>query len=137
MITYEYECTECGTNFNVQQSIKDDAFTWCPECEAEGLRRVLHPPIHVIVTGTDNVTLGSLADRNTRNMSADEMRAAQEKYKTKKTINRIPEEHRPASASTPSLGEQPEWIKKPRTKDNEQVTKMTPDQVKKYVATGE
>jgi len=136
MITYEYECTECKANFDVQQSIKDDAFTWCPECEAEGLRRVLHLPLHVHVLGTTNATLGSLADRNARNMSADAMRHYQDKRKTKKTINRTPEALRPKSIPGQPTEDQT-WIKKARPKTHDQVASMTPTQVKKYVETGD
>jgi putative FmdB family regulatory protein len=31
MPTYEYECEKCGKNFDVFQSMKDNAFETCPE----------------------------------------------------------------------------------------------------------
>ena len=31
MPTYEYECAKCKKNFDVYQSMKDDAFTQCPK----------------------------------------------------------------------------------------------------------
>lgn len=33
MPTYEYHCTKCGKNFEVFQSMKDDAFKTCPEAQ--------------------------------------------------------------------------------------------------------
>lgn len=30
MPTYEYRCTTCGAQFEVQQSMKDSAFSTCP-----------------------------------------------------------------------------------------------------------
>jgi len=37
--TYEYVCTDCGTDLEVVQSIKDDALTVCPSCGGK-LRKV-------------------------------------------------------------------------------------------------
>jgi putative FmdB family regulatory protein len=33
MPTYSYKCTKCAHEFDVQQSITDDAIASCPECE--------------------------------------------------------------------------------------------------------
>ena len=37
MPTYEYSCEKCGKNFDVVQSMRDQAFTECPEekCQME------------------------------------------------------------------------------------------------------
>lgn len=37
--TYEYVCTDCGTDLEVVQSIKDEALTVCPSCGGK-LRKV-------------------------------------------------------------------------------------------------
>ncbi len=42
MPLYEYRCRSCGHEFEIQQSIVDDALTDCPECAGE-LRKVFHP----------------------------------------------------------------------------------------------
>jgi len=136
MITYEYECSECKANFDVQQSIKDDAFTVCPECHTESLHRILHAPILVRVIG-EPTSLGQLAERNAKYMSAEQMEKAQEQYKTQKTINRIPEDQRPSSLPQEKPKDAPEWMTKNRTKTTKDVLKMTPEQTKKYVQTGE
>ena len=39
MPTYQYRCTECGTDLEVVQKFTDDALTVCPECDGE-LRKV-------------------------------------------------------------------------------------------------
>jgi hypothetical protein len=33
MPTYSYKCTVCSHEFDVQQSISDEALTACPECK--------------------------------------------------------------------------------------------------------
>ena len=32
MPTYEYLCSDCGHDFEIRQSMSDDALTVCPEC---------------------------------------------------------------------------------------------------------
>ncbi|HHT13974.1 MAG TPA: hypothetical protein GX013_12570 [Propionibacterium sp.] len=39
MPTYQYRCTECGTDLEVVQKFTDDALTVCPECDGK-LRKV-------------------------------------------------------------------------------------------------
>lgn len=39
MPTYQYRCTECGTDLEAVQSFTDPALTHCPECDG-GLRKV-------------------------------------------------------------------------------------------------
>jgi putative FmdB family regulatory protein len=136
MITYDYECTECDNRFEVLQSIKDDAFTVCPQCEQETLRRVLHAPLYVKVVG-EPTTIGQLADRNSKKMSTEDMQEAQKRYQTAKTINRIPEDCRPATQKSAPTQETPEWMTKPRTKTSKEVAKLSPEAVKRYVQTGE
>lgn len=35
MPTYSYKCTKCAHEFDVQQSITDDAIASCPECKGD------------------------------------------------------------------------------------------------------
>jgi putative FmdB family regulatory protein len=42
MPLYEYRCRSCGHQFEIQQSISDDALTECPECQGS-LRKVFTP----------------------------------------------------------------------------------------------
>jgi putative FmdB family regulatory protein len=40
MPTYEYQCDNCGYNFETKQSFKDEALTLCPNCGQNLLHRV-------------------------------------------------------------------------------------------------
>lgn len=135
MITYIYECKKCGVVLEIDQSIKDDAFTFCPECETESLERVPQVPLYCHVVG-EPTTIGQLADRNTKHMSSEQMSKLQEQYKTKKTINRFPE-GTIKSAEEPSKEDLPSWVQKPRTKSYKELNNMTTKQVEKYIKTGE
>jgi putative FmdB family regulatory protein len=42
MPLYDYRCRDCGHEFEIQQSISDDALTECPECSG-ALRKVFSP----------------------------------------------------------------------------------------------
>lgn len=42
MPTYEYKCRSCGHQFEIQQSISEDALTECPECDGD-LRKLFSP----------------------------------------------------------------------------------------------
>jgi len=44
MITYEYECSQCG-RFDYKQSIKDDALKTCPHCGDECMRGIPRHPL--------------------------------------------------------------------------------------------
>ena len=41
MPTYQYRCTECGTDLEVVQKFSDDPLTVCPECDGR-LRKVFN-----------------------------------------------------------------------------------------------
>ena len=42
MPLYEYRCRDCGHEFEIQQSMSDDALTVCPSCGGD-LRKVFSP----------------------------------------------------------------------------------------------
>jgi putative FmdB family regulatory protein len=42
MPVYEYRCRDCGHEFEIQQSMSDDALTECPSCGGN-LRKVFSP----------------------------------------------------------------------------------------------
>lgn len=43
MPTYEYQCTQCDTVFELWQNV-GDAPPPCPECAATDVKKVFHPP---------------------------------------------------------------------------------------------
>ncbi len=40
MLTYEYQCNNCGLRFEREQNIKDAPIKECPECKGE-VRRII------------------------------------------------------------------------------------------------
>lgn len=41
MPTYQYRCEDCGHEFEVIQSMKDDKLKTCPECGKDALQRLI------------------------------------------------------------------------------------------------
>lgn len=92
MPIYEYQCsnTKCKHNFEIYQSIKDDKLVVCPQCNKETLYRIIFAPMMVSVGEVK--TLGSLAEKNTRNMSDEQRENLRKKHETKKVAGkRLPE----------------------------------------------
>ena len=138
MITYMYECDACEIAFEVKQSIKAEKHANCPKCGKDIYERVWtnSVPLYVRVIG-EPTTIGQIADRNAKKLSQEQMDMAAESYKTKKVIDRIPDEHKPKSiADDTPKGDVPEWITKNRSKSTKEVIAMTPEQTKKYVQEG-
>jgi putative FmdB family regulatory protein len=52
MPTYEYECKACKHEFEIFQSMKDDALTKCPECGKDKLRRLIGTGAGIIFKGS-------------------------------------------------------------------------------------
>ena len=50
MPTYQYRCTECGTDLEVVQKFSDAALTVCPECE--GTLRKVYSAVGVVFKGS-------------------------------------------------------------------------------------
>ncbi|GMO30236.1 MAG: hypothetical protein LBG79_03880 [Spirochaetaceae bacterium] len=51
MPTYEYQCQNCGNQFEAFQSMKDEPLTSCPECGG-GVKRVVSGGAGVIFKGS-------------------------------------------------------------------------------------
>jgi putative FmdB family regulatory protein len=52
MPTYDYLCDSCNHQFELFQSIKDDAKRKCPECGRLKLRRLIGPGAAIIFKGS-------------------------------------------------------------------------------------
>lgn len=50
MPTYQYRCTECGSDLEVVQKFTDDALTVCPECD--GTLRKVFSAVGVVFKGS-------------------------------------------------------------------------------------
>ena len=64
MPTYDYECTKCGYTFDAFQSMSDDPLVKCPQCNKNGLKRLIGGGMGIIFKGsgfyvTDSRTGGS------------------------------------------------------------------------------
>ena len=52
MPTYEYECSECGHEFEVLQSMTDKKLKKCPECGKSKLNRLIGTGSGIIFKGS-------------------------------------------------------------------------------------
>ena len=59
MPIYEYRCTDCGHQFEVNQRMSDDALTECPVCQGVLQRVLFAPAIHFKGTGFHNTDYGT------------------------------------------------------------------------------
>lgn len=71
MPEYNYECDSCNAVLEVKQSILDKPLVQCPLCPGTISRVILQAPM--MFMQRDPKTLGHLAERNTKNMSKDEL----------------------------------------------------------------
>lgn len=131
MPVYPYKCENCNHEFDEIQRVAEGPLKKCPICNKNKLHRVITAPI---LTITDEPkSLGMLAEKNARRMSDDQKKALAEEYKTKKTINRIPDKELPGkrmeSADAPPADSN-------RTKTNREVSKLKGKDVEKYIMTG-
>lgn len=127
---YDYECEneECKHCFEAKHGFHDK-LTTCPECEQESLTRPFNVPVVSVPK-----TLGSLADKNSANMSTDEKTAFTELQKKRKdTLSKKLGKGHKKLDSTP--GDKP-WYTQYQTKTDKQISTMTPEQKKKYVSKG-
>ena len=61
---YDYECESCKHQLlDVQQSIKDDALTKCPNCNNDTLSRIITGGLGFTYK-SEPTTIGQLAERN-------------------------------------------------------------------------
>lgn len=117
MINYEYECTECGHNFEIEQSIKAKVKRKCPECKKNALERLISGGNGAFFKG-NITTLGQQAEHN---------------YKKNKT--RIDEDEAKKKELAPKE-EKPWWGGTDRKLRNK-LNKMNKDQKKKYIMEGD
>jgi putative FmdB family regulatory protein len=52
MPTYDYVCDACRHEFEMFQSIKDDAIRKCPKCKRLKLRRLIGPGAAIVFKGS-------------------------------------------------------------------------------------
>ena len=52
MPTYQYECEDCGHQFEIMQSIVDKKLTECPSCEKGTIHRLIGTGSGVVFKGS-------------------------------------------------------------------------------------
>lgn len=117
MPTYDYKCDNCGNELNdIFQSFKEEALVKCPSCSQDSLVRVIYGGLGTFVK--DVKTIGQLADKNWKSMG---------NYKRSEVENKTKEKAKESESPLASLG----------SASRKQINKMTPEQKKKYIITGE
>lgn len=112
---YDYICDNCDNKLiDVYQSIKEDPLTKCEACGKESLSRVIYGGISASVKGV--TTIGQLADKNWSKMGSYQRSELSEKQASSKQESPLQ-----------SFG----------SASRKEINKMTPEQQKKYIITGE
>ena len=112
MPLYDYRCDDCGhEELNVHQSMKDDALTLCPSCNAEALYRIPQTPVFAV---SNTNTFGQQMDRRKKEMG-NYHRSNVEAYQK-------------------SLEEPTDKI---RTANTKEIKKMNAAQRERYIQTGD
>lgn len=84
MPIYEYECDECGHQFEAIQKMSDDVLTQCPECKQKTLRKLVSAAAFRLKGKGWYET--DFKDGKKKNLSASESKAAADnKAETKST----------------------------------------------------
>lgn len=51
-MTYEYQCTSCGHQWEAEQRISDPPLTECPKCKASAAKRLISGGTGFVLQGT-------------------------------------------------------------------------------------
>lgn len=106
---YDYKCEDCSHELkDVYQSMKDEALITCPSCGKDALQRVIYGGLGSFMK--DAKTIGQLADKNWSRMGHYQKSEIEHKRKTDSSLSSV---------------------------SNKEINKMTPEQKKKYIITGE
>lgn len=117
MPTYDYKCESCPHEIkDIFQSFSENALKKCPSCGQESLYRVIYGGIATFVK--DVKTIGQAADRNWKSMGS---------YKR----SEIEQKHKDSAANQSSS------FSKFGKASKKQINKMSEEQKKKYIITGE
>jgi len=131
MPLYDYWCRECDTVKEIFHGMQETPRIVCESCGNGIMERVILSAPHGHVVGT---TLGSLADRNSSQMSDDERKTKLAKQKTVRGPDRM---RMPEGAVKEELPQRvPQWFDKYSTKKDNEVAKMTPERQKQYIVEG-
>ena len=71
MPTYDYVCDACDNQFELFQSIKEDAKKQCPECGKKKLRRLIGPGAAIVFKGSGFYTTDYRSESYKKAAAAD------------------------------------------------------------------
>lgn len=76
MPTYDYVCDACDHQFELFQSIKEDAKKKCPECGRQKLRRLIGPGAAIMFKGSGFYTTDYRSEAYKKAAAADKANGA-------------------------------------------------------------
>src|SRR5271165_5170191 len=79
MPTYDYVCDACEHQFELYQSIKDDAKKQCPECGKKKLRRLIRPGAAIMFKGSGFYTTDYRSESYKKAAAADKPAGSSDK----------------------------------------------------------
>lgn len=116
---YDYECENCKHQvLDVQQSMKDDPLTKCPECKKNKLSRIVTGGLGFTYKA-EATTIGQLAEREKRTIQDDGQMAIGYTYKKdlRKKYNILKKRHDFQEAiKNVDPKDRKKWIEKERNK---------------------
>lgn len=129
MPTYSFLCESCQNEYELVQPMSADLPTVCPDCGSTEFRQLFGIGILATVNGSDNVTLGTYAERNTKRLSQEERDRLS---KTEKS----PDKKLPKGMTRVTPSREPQWYDKFGTATKKEIRGMSTGQKKKYILTG-
>ena len=105
MPTYEYVCSACKNEWEVEQSMKDNALTECPRCKEQTARRQISRGTGFILKGGGWYS-DLYASTSNKGSSSSESSSASTSTSTS-TADTSTTTAAPAAASTPAKSETP------------------------------
>ena len=143
---YLYRCQneQCGELFEYtakgSKLFPEKPKSKCPSCKKRTLDLVLEMP-YFYITGNNGVTLGTYAERRRKQLGESECQEREAKRIEQKEKDRAIQMEKPLPrgmkrVERPKSPEAP-WWRPNTTAPDISLTKLTPDQTKHYVMTGE
>ncbi len=84
MPVYTYHCTNCGVQFEKQQSFTDQSLIRCPECGKRALKKI-YLPVGIVFKGSGFYATDHHSPSGMSSMKADEKAEKAEKAEAKDT----------------------------------------------------
>jgi len=111
MPIYHYRCENCGNDFEIRLSIKEDKLKTCESCGEDALDIIIDGPFELAVKEVK--TLGQLAEKNAKSMGKEQLQKKMEADGSLETIK-----------------------KKEKMKEINKIANLSPEKKRKYIETG-